>query len=420
MLNKFESVYKKPEYYFFLVFALALIVRILFLVIFDGLTRELDGDEGAYHTRAVEILSGDFLGSSERPPFLGVIIAPVYLIFGEEPAYARFLMVLISSLSASFVFLLANLFINKYNISFFCSLLWVFYPPSIWYSTWILTETVSAFLVILIAIYMYKIIENKSYINVFACALFLGFLALTRSLYLFLPIALLMFWLAYLCLFKRQISYIKNNFKLLLFGLLSFSIVLTPWVVHNLILYDKFIPHSTQGGHLLLVSNGMLGNSDVKSGKYTKDILKIPELVNSDQINAYEYDLLKREIALDSIKNNITSLPEPVMNRVKNFWHFRPDPYDSSWTINDSVMGLIWIPVLLFFIFGIFNLPIRVTLPILLVILYACFMVIPFWGSPRFRFPVDSLIILIAFLGSLKMDIFGWGAYMVVRSSNDE
>ena len=198
MLNKFESVYKKPEYYFFLVFALALIVRILFLVIFDGLTRELDGDEGAYHTRAVEILSGDFLGSSERPPFLGVIIAPVYLIFGEEPAYARFLMVLISSLSASFVFLLANLFINKYNISFFCSLLWVFYPPSIWYSTWILTETVSAFLVILIAIYMYKIIENKSYINVFACALFLGFLALTRSLYLFLPIALLMFWLAYL------------------------------------------------------------------------------------------------------------------------------------------------------------------------------------------------------------------------------
>ena len=83
-------------------------------------------------------------------------------------------------------------------------------------------------------------------------------------------------------------------------------------------------------------------------------------------------------------------------------------------------MGLIWIPVLLFFIFGIFNLPIRVTLPILLVILYACFMVIPFWGSPRFRFPVDSLIILIAFLGSLKMDIFGWGAYMVVRSSNDE
>ena len=420
MLNKFESVYKKPEYYFFLVFALALIVRILFLVIFDGLTRELDGDEGAYHTRAVEILSGDFLGSSERPPFLGVIIAPVYLIFGEEPAYARFLMVLISSLSASFVFLLANLFINKYNISFFCSLLWVFYPPSIWYSTWILTETVSAFLVILIAIYMYKIIENKSYINVFACALFLGFLALTRSLYLFLPIALLMFWLAYLCLFKRQISYIKNNFKLLLFGLLSFSFVLTPWVVHNLILYDKFIPHSTQGGHLLLVSNGMLGNSDVKSGKYTKDILKIPELVNSDQINAYEYDLLKREIALDSIKNNITSLPEPVMNRFKNFWHFRPDPYDSSWTINDSVMGLIWIPVLLFFIFGIFNLPIRVTLPILLVILYACFMVIPFWGSPRFRFPVDSLIILIAFLGSLKMDIFGWGAYMVVRSSNDE
>ena len=420
MLNKFESVHKKPEFYFFLVFAIALIVRIIFLVIFDGFTRELDGDEGAYHTRAVEIISGDFLGSSERPPVLGVIITPVYLVFGEEPGYARFLMVLISSLSASFVFLLANLFVSKYNISVFCSLLWVFYPPSIWYSTWILTETVSAFLVILIVIYMYKIIEDKSYLNVFMCALLFGLLALTRSLYIFLPIAILMFWLGYLCLFKRQISFIKNNGKLFIFGVLVFSIVLTPWVIHNMILYDKFIPHSTQGGHLLLVSNGMLDNSDVKSGKYTKDILKIPELINSDQINAYEYDLLKREIAVESIKNNITSLPEPVFNRIKNFWHFRPDPYDSLWTINDSVMGLICIPLFIFFIFGIFNLPIRVTLPILLVILYACFMVIPFWGSPRFRFPVDPLIILIAFLGSLKMDMFGWGSYMVARSSNNE
>ena len=124
MLAKFESVYKNPKFYFFLIFAIALIVRVIFLVIFDGFSRELDGDEGAYHTRAVEIISGDFLGSSERPPLLGVIIAPVYLIFGEEPAYARFLMVLISSLSASFVFILASLFISKYNIAFFCSLLW--------------------------------------------------------------------------------------------------------------------------------------------------------------------------------------------------------------------------------------------------------------------------------------------------------
>ncbi len=83
---------------------------------------------------------------------------------------------------------------------------------------------------------------------------------------------------------------------------------LTPWIIHNMILHDHIIPHSTQGGHLLLVSNGMLDHPDVKAGKYTKDILKIPELINQDQLNAYEYDVLKRQIALDLIKNNITNI----------------------------------------------------------------------------------------------------------------
>ena len=275
-------------------------------------------------------------------------------------------------------------------------------------------------LVLIAVIYLYKFIKNKSSTNICILGITFGLLAITRSLYLFLPIAVLLFYLAYFFICEYKIKTIRDNLTTLLLGVLMFLVVLSPWILHNMVLYDRFIPHSTQGGHLLLVSNGMLDSPEIRSGKYTKDILEIPELVNSNNLNAYEFDLVKREIALNSIRSNFTSLPQPIFNRVKNFWTFRPDPYDSLWTTNDFIMAVIWIPVIVFFIIGIFSIPIRVTLPFILVILYACFMVIPFWGSPRFRFPVDALIILIAFLGVLRTNIFGWSSYLAAWSFDNE
>lgn len=420
MLNKFNYISQKPVIYFWAIFSIAFFVRLVFLFIFDGFDRNLSGDEGAYHERAVQIVSGDFLGSSERPPLLGVLIAPIYLITDNNPIYARLLVVFVSSLSASCLFVFANLFINRYSVSVCCALIWVFYPPSIWYSTWILTESLSSLLIILLAIYIYKFINKTSYYNALFCGIFFGLLAINRTVYLFLPVFVLLFWIGYLCLFKRSFNLLKYNLNIMLLGLIAFLIILSPWVAHNMILHGQFIPHSTQGGHLLLVSNGMLDNSDVKSGKYTKDILNIPALINEGSLNSYEFDLIKREIALNTMKTHISDLPEPVVNRVKNFWTSRPDPYDSVWTINDSIMAIIWTPIMIFFIIGICSIPIRVTLPILLVILYACFMVIPFWGSPRFRFPVDALIIVTAFLGVLRTNIFGWNDYMVMWSLDNE
>ena len=420
MLDKFERSNINPRLYFWIIFFIAFFIRLIFLTIFDGFERSLDGDEGAYHSRAIQILSGDFIGTSERPPLLGILIAPIYFVFGNDLVYARLLMVCLSSFTASSLFVLCNIFTNKYYISGLCALILAIYPPSIWYSGWILTETLSSLLVLIAVIYLYKFINNKSCTNMVYLGTIFGLLAITRSLYLFLPIAILLFYLAYCFICAYRITIIRDNLKALLLGVLMFLVVLSPWILHNMVLYERFIPHSTQGGHLLLVSNGMLDNPDVQSGKYTKDILEIPELVNSNNLNAYEFDLIKRKIALNSIKSNLTSLPQPVFNRVKNFWTFRPDPYDPLWTTNDSIMAIIWIPIMTFFIIGIFSIPIRVTVPFLLVILYACVMVIPFWGSPRFRFPVDALIILTAFLGVLRTNIFGWSSYLAAWSSDNE
>ena len=101
-------------------------------------------------------------------------------------------------------------------------------------------------------------------------------------------------------------------------------------------------------------------------------------------------------MALSEIRKNWRLLPEPLLNRAKHFWTWRPDPYDSTFTTNDLIMAIIWIPILFFFTFSLFNRKVQTSWPALAIIMYVFVTILPFWGSPRFRFPIDSLIIMLA------------------------
>ena len=105
----------------------------------------------------------------------------------------------------------------------------------------------------------------------------------------------------------------------------------------------------------------------------------------------------------DSIKSNWFLLPKPLVNRFKNFWTARPDPYDNNWTVSDWIMTLIWVPTFTLFLVALFKNPLKNTWPLLLIVGYASITVLPFWGIPRFRFPVDSLVIVMATIGIIAL-----------------
>ena len=107
-------------------------------------------------------------------------------------------------------------------------------------------------------------------------------------------------------------------------------------------------------------------------------------------------------MALSEISENWRLLPKPILNRAKNFWSWRPDPYDTNFTLYDFVMALLYIPILIFFIFGLFKCNFQNSWPAIVIILYVFITILPFWGSPRFRFPVDSLIIMMASFGIIS------------------
>ena len=388
----------------FIIFLSALFIRGAFQIAILGIDRPLEGDEGIYYKRAVEISSADFLGDSQRPPLLGALVSIVYIFTGENVAVGRLVNIVISSLASPLIYVLVLSLAQRDMFAKLASIVWTIYPPSVWYSGAFLTESLSSVLVLILAISLIRMARHCSWKSTVFTGLSLGLLVLNRSIYIFIPVGVL------ICLIGS--NFLENKFERLRMWnvwikytclILLTWLVLTPWIVHNLILLGHFVPHSTQGGQVLMYSNGNLNHPDIQAGKYVKEDEIIERVTKLAQLDEYKADSLKRSHAIDSIKSNWFLLPKPLVNRFKNFWTARPDPYDNNWTVSDWIMTLIWVPTFTLFLVALFKNPLKNTWPLLLIVGYASITVLPFWGIPRFRFPVDSLVIVMATIGIIAL-----------------
>lgn len=381
------------------IFLSALLLRGIFAIGFLDLDRPPSGDEGAYHARAVQISTGQFLGSSDRPPLLGAIIAPFYLVTEESYIVGRLVNVVISSLGVPLIYLVVRLFFSGKAIPILASMAWAFYPPSIWYSGWLLTETLSSVLVIGSALSLCLLREHGGQKYALFTGFLLGMLAINRSIYILLPILVLGAYMLVEIVNRQRGFHFPSVARNCSLVICSFSLVLSPWVLHNFLLLHQFVPHSTQGGYVMMISNAYLQNPEIQSGKYIKDSRLIELVEAQNPRDQYHVNSIQRSIAMESITSNVNLLPQPIVNRFKNSWTSRPDPYDSKWTTNDSIMASIWIPLVCLFLVGLFLRPFRETWPLLLFIVYFSFIALPFWGTPRFRFPVDPMLMVLSAIG---------------------
>jgi len=387
-------------------FFISFTVRAVYLVEVTGIDWPLEGDEGAYHGIATGFVDGEGWGTeggkSERAPLLSFLLSGVYLLTGNSTSAARWAVVLFSSLVAPVLLLTVYRLVGRSDVALLVAGAWVLYPPSIWYSGRILTETTSALLVVgSLGAYLWAA-KGRGVWPILICGALFGLLALNRAVYLFLPIALLATQIVLSRLGPLEWSWSRRDWVM---GLAAFAVVMTPWTLRNYIEHGVFMPHTTQGGTLLLISNGTLESRFIRDGAYYKNP-ELRRLVSLESETEVERDSVSRRLALEEMRRNWNLLPEAVFNRAKNFWTTRPDPYDSTWTTNDWIMLAIWGPTLAFFAASSLVRSWRHYWPALLIILYAFIFTLPFWGTPRFRFPVDTVIVTGAAVGFLEVSGF--------------
>tara|TARA_A100001037_G_C15082293_1_gene604899 strand:- start:774 stop:1289 length:516 start_codon:yes stop_codon:yes gene_type:complete len=153
-----------------------------------------------------------------------------------------------------------------------------------------------------------------------------------------------------------------------------------------------------------VLSNGDLSSPVIKQGGYDKlspAMVKLSELSNLETSYSDLVEFAKSTV-FNELRTNSSMIPQILVNRTFNYWGSRPDPFDPRITINDIILGIIWIPILIAFSFAVRFYRSSNFWFFMILILYSYLTTMIFWSSPRFRFPSDSLIIILASVSILK------------------
>jgi len=387
----------------FSLFVLSLLVKLSYFIYTDGFERQPIEDARSYHNHAVSIYEGrGFSGAadskrdiseekilSSRPPALPYLIAGVYSITEVNPSIARLFNIFISTVSLILVFLIAEILFNNRKVSILAALLFAFYPPSIHLSSLLLTETLASFFVLLSCLFLLLGTKANSKKYFFLGGLTLALLTLTRSQFILLPFFIIFLGtvLNYLGL-KNQNFSIKNVSILVL----AYFIAMAPWALRNYQIHDTFMPTTSRLGYMLYLCNNDLDNEQITKGGYYRDQFIVSggfsSLRESEQSSQY-LELVKQEVM-----SNPEKLLKPVFFRFINTISFRPNPYVLEFRLSDWIMMFIWLPIIILFFLSIKRSTASGYWIMYSFIFYALLIVLPFWGTPRFRFPVDGLILV--------------------------
>jgi 4-amino-4-deoxy-L-arabinose transferase-like glycosyltransferase len=369
----------------------SLLVRGSYLAFGAGADRPLIGDEPGYHGFAAGFLAGEGWHDgpyfSTRPPLTSWLLTLVYSLVGVSSVAGRWTMVAAASLVAPLVFLVARRLLGpRSRAPLWAGALWVVYPPAVFYSASLVTENLAALLCVAgLACYLWTARARGSWPAVLTGLLWAG-AALNRPSMLLVPI----FFAAIQITLARRSPWAWSGRKWVA-AAAAFVVALAPWTARNLQVHGVVMPVTSYGGIMFSSSNASLGHPVVQAGGYYHApgvrgyLQSLPEA-------AWGSEGLR--LGLERIRDEPGLFLEALLHRGLNFWTPRPDPYDPRWTANDLVMSLIWIPTLVLSVFSIMRIPWQIDWPLLALIAYTFLVTLPFWGTPRFRYPVDALVLV--------------------------
>jgi len=319
-----------------------------------------------------------------RPP-----LYPLFLILltkaGVGIVGIRMLQGLISAATIYLIYYLGSKIYNE-RVGTLAAGIASIYPFFIFYSGFLLTETLFIFLVIWCVLSFVNLIENDvSPFYGLVPGIVAGLAGLCRpTMELFFPFCLLFV----LC--GRQAPRIK--FKKVMFASIGFIFVLSGWVIRNYIVLDKFIPGTTMGGAVFWE-----GNNPYSQGGPCR---YFPEGVW--QIEESKRDAVFYHLTFDCIKNNPQRFILLLGKKFLRFWNVVPNASEYSGRLYSIISVLSFGLMIPFFIFGIF-VPVRNCKTVFLISIIVFFTIFHmiFLASIRYRIAIEPFVILFASGGFL-------------------
>ncbi|HON05037.1 MAG TPA: glycosyltransferase family 39 protein [bacterium] len=380
-----EKTSYKISHILFLIFLVGLLARIVFILLL-GPHFYFD-DEQEYWKMVNNFLSGKGLMVSEtlkayRPPVYPLFIA-ILVKLGSGIVGIRIVQALISAVTSVLIYLLGRKVFSE-RVAILAGCISSVYPFFIFYTGFLLTETLFIFLMVSAILMFIRVFESDTSPLYGTIPGFItGIAGLCRpTMEAFFPFALVFI------LFSEG-SYKKRLLKIFFAGL-GFILILSPWVIRNFVVLGKFIPGTTMGGAVFWE-----GNNPYSEGgpcRYFPDGVW--------QIDESKRDSIFYKITIDYIKQDPVRFIKLLGKKFVRFWNVVLNASDYSSFFYRLVSVLSFGLLLPFFVIGLFIPPLDLKKAFLIgiIVFFTIFHMI-FLASVRYRIAIEPFVILFACQG---------------------
>jgi 4-amino-4-deoxy-L-arabinose transferase-like glycosyltransferase len=400
----------KPDMLAILIFCIALLVRIVYNLTVARSYYPLS-DSAAYQSLAFHMLDEHCfcwlpnVVTVSRGPFWPMLIAGISLIGGRTNILDRLFLSVVDAGTCVFIYLFAHSLFNKY-IGLVAGLIACIYPTLYIYTGWMYAETLYTFLLLAICycIFLIQRNEGKSKLLSILCGILLALLALTRQNGL-LIIGLVILWAAFF-FFRRKHMLLQAALITLVACML-----IAPWTLRNYLVSRSFVVVSTVDGTVLMGSynDGSLANKGlwINPASIYRQMHKriIPNCAATCEVAQED---LSKSLAIQWIKSHLKLIPRLMTYHLRNF--FTPYTGESDMPLNrftgqlssKIVLGMSNTFPIAIYMLAALGLVVtlkrywRELLFVYLVVLTTLGEALIYYGTSRFRTPIEPLLILLA------------------------
>lgn len=403
------------------IFCLALLVRVIYnnTVAFQYYPLH---DSLAYQTLARNLLEEHcfcqhpYISTVYRTPLWPFLMAGVSLLFGPGDYVARITLSLIGSGTCVLVYLFArDLF--GWRIGVLAGIAASVYPELYIYDGWLYTESLYIFLLFAVCYGLYRLQRSptKNRRIWIICGILLGLLSYTRPngiivIGLFIVWAIIMAWQK---LFSRRVT----TRGVLTTTLIALALIV-PWTARNYFVSHTFIPVATGDGTVLLgaYNNDALNRTTYAGGPkgtWINPLESRPDISHAFPISTCTAQCeVTRETtytgaAVQWIRNHMRIMPHLLKLHLINMW--QPNTYEADLPIvrfpqaqfTQLVLSMMKTFPIYVFILAAFGFAVtwwrwRELLFIYFMIVLTIAQNIFYYGIPRFRAPIEPMLILLA------------------------
>ena len=396
----------------FAVFCFAFLIRILYnITVASGYVPQYDAR--SYESIALHLLKEqcycitDSIPTIGRAPAWPTVIAIIYYIAGPQNLYARYFLCLLGAGTCVLLYLLVSALFNR-RIGVFAGILAALYPGLYIYDGWLYSESLYTFLLLACIYSLYQLQQSAQTRWAVFSGVLLGLLSLTRPNGIAI-IALALLWVLIIGkIFHWSWRSIARNAVLLL---IIPCVIIAPWTVRNYTVAHVFVPIAIGDGTVLAgaYNDRVLPVSDVQ-GQWVSALRTHPDIakaygVCSDAVCDNRRDGALKQSAVQWVLHHKRELPYLLsLHFVKMWAPITPEadlpmnqfPHRSASQLVMNLLEIVSIPLFLLAALGLWatRRKWRDLLFIYFIIAVTIAQCLYFYGSSRFRAPIEPLVLL--------------------------